>query len=195
MTKAWQEQGLSAAIDSQDDGSQSLGDPLPRSVVEALYAEHGDELRRLLLGILRDPQQASDVLQATFAKVLVQGHTSHEETRKAWLFRVAYHEALAWLRRRNVGDKVLKQVAWSQNNVTESSESNVLRGEIVDQVRDAIELLPAQQRQVLRMRIYEEKTFAEIAEELRIPLGTALGRMRSAMEKLRTSLNEHESEG
>jgi RNA polymerase sigma-70 factor (ECF subfamily) len=34
------------------------------------------------------------------------------------------------------------------------------------------------------MRIYEEKTFATIAEELGIPLGTALGRMRTALQKL-----------
>jgi hypothetical protein len=40
------------------------------------------------------------------------------------------------------------------------------------------------------MRIYEEKTFAVIAKELKIPLGTALGRMRAAMIKLRARLAE-----
>ncbi|NQU19940.1 MAG: hypothetical protein HQ567_01555 [Candidatus Nealsonbacteria bacterium] len=40
--------------------------------------------------------------------------------------------------------------------------------------------LPAKQREVVRMRIYEEKTFVRIAEELGIPLGTALARMRAA---------------
>ena len=42
------------------------------------------------------------------------------------------------------------------------------------------------------MRIYEEKTFAVIAQELDIPLGTALGRMRSALAKLRKILKSHE---
>jgi RNA polymerase sigma-70 factor (ECF subfamily) len=41
------------------------------------------------------------------------------------------------------------------------------------------------------MRIYEEKTFATIAQELKIPLGTALARMRSALIKLRTKLATH----
>ncbi len=36
------------------------------------------------------------------------------------------------------------------------------------------------------MRVYEQKTFATISEELNIPLGTALGRMRSALAKLRS---------
>ena len=40
------------------------------------------------------------------------------------------------------------------------------------------------------MRIYEEKTFAVIAKELKIPLGTALGRMRAALIKLRSRLSD-----
>jgi RNA polymerase sigma-70 factor (ECF subfamily) len=52
-----------------------------------------------------------------------------------------------------------------------------------------LEELPAEQRQVVRMRIYEEKTFAIIAKELKIPIGTALGRMRSALQKLKAKLD------
>lgn len=182
---------MSTALNSQDDGRPSDGVPLERSVVEALYAEHGDELRRLLLGVLRDSQLAADVLQATFAKVLTQGHTSREETRKAWLFRVAYHEALALLRRRSTSDKVLRQVAWSQDLVADGAEAGLLRDEVVHQVRDALETLSPEQREVVRLRIYEEKTFAEIASLLQIPLGTALGRMRGALEKMRGKLRDN----
>ena len=51
------------------DASQSDGQ-LERSVVETLYQEHEQELRRLLLGILRDHQLVGDVLHITFAKVI-----------------------------------------------------------------------------------------------------------------------------
>ena len=85
---------------------------LDPSVVAALYVEHGEELRRFLLGILRDAQLAADVLQATFVKMVQRGHETREESRKAWLFRVAYHEAMAIRRREGVGDKVLRRVAW-----------------------------------------------------------------------------------
>jgi len=50
--------------------------------------------------------------------------------------------------------------------------------------------LPPEQQQVVRMRIYEDKTFAVIAAELGIPLGTALGRMRTALIKLRAKLEQ-----
>jgi DNA-directed RNA polymerase specialized sigma24 family protein len=44
---------------------------------------------------------------------------------------------------------------------------------------------------VVRMRIYDEKKFAVIAEELGVPLGTVLSRMRAAMMKLEKSLGRH----
>lgn len=186
---------MSAARDSQPDAGSSAesspnASPLERSVVEALYQEHGDELRRLLLGILRDPQLAADVLQATFAKALVQGHTSREETRKAWLFRVGYHEAMALLRRRNTGDKVVRKLAWSQETNVDEADAGLIRREVVEAVRNVIAALPPDQAEVVRLRIYEERTFAQIATQLQIPLGTALGRMRAAMEKMKARLSE-----
>lgn len=160
------------------------------SVVAALYLEHGEELRRFLLGLLRDAQLAADVLQAAFAKMIERGHETREESRKAWLFRVAYHEAMALRRREGVGDRVFRQVAWQADGSSGSADEPVIRYESVEAVKTALEELPADQRQIVRMRMYEEKTFAVIAEELQIPLGTALGRMRAALIKLRTRLDE-----
>lgn len=177
--------------------------PLDSSIVAALYVEHGEELRRFLLGILKDAQLTSDVLQATFVKMVERGHETREASRKAWLFRVAYHEAMAIRRREGVGSKVLRRVAadlpaWhtsgAAGSATGGSDEPLLRLESVHAVREALNELPAEQRQVVRMRIYEEKTFATIAKELKIPLGTALGRMRAALIKLRAKLTDGPTE-
>lgn len=164
--------------------------PLDPSIVAALYVEHGEELCRFLLGILRDAQLANDVLQATFVKMAQRGHETREQTRKAWLFRVAYHEAMAVRRREGVSDKVLRRVAWHTEGAAGAADEPLLRIEAVQAVREALEELPPEQRQLVRMRIYEEKTFAVIAKELKIPLGTALARMRAAMIKLKGKLGE-----
>jgi len=161
---------------------------LDPSIVAALYVDHGEELRRFLLGILRDGQLTSDVLQATFVKMVQRGHETREDSRKAWLFRLAYNEAMAVRRREGVGDRVLRRVAWHSNGAAGGADEPLLRLEAVQSVRDALEELPPEQRQVVRMRTYEEKTFATIAKELKIPLGTALGRMRAATMKLRARL-------
>jgi RNA polymerase sigma-70 factor (ECF subfamily) len=55
-------------------------------------------------------------------------------------------------------------------------------------VRKAVEALPAEQREVVRLRIDEEKTFAEIAALTGKPLGTILTRMRLATKKLADAL-------
>jgi len=160
------------------------------TVVASLYLEHGDELRRFLLGLLRDSQLAADVLQATFAKMIERGHETREESRKAWLFRVAYHEAMAVRRRAGVSDRVYRQVAWQTADSAAAADEPAIRFESVEAVKAALDELPPEQRQMVQMRIYEEKTFAVIAAELQIPLGTALGRMRAALQKLRSRLDE-----
>jgi len=167
---------------------------LDPSIVAALYVEHGEELRRFLLGILRDGQLTSDVLQAAFVKMVQRGHETRADSRKAWLFRVAYNEAMAVRRREGVGDKVLRRVAWHSNGAAGGADEPLLRLEAVQSVRDALDELPREQRQVVRMRIYEDKTFATIAKELKIPLGTALGRMRAALIKLRARLADRTSD-
>jgi len=163
-------------------------DKLDPAVVAALYVDHAEQLRRFLLGLLRDPSLANDVLQATFTKAMQVGHTTSAESRKAWLFQVAYNEAAAIRRRQAIASRATRQWVWSQQVIDDAADQPLIRFETVEAVRAALAELPAKQRQVVRMRIYEEKTFATIAEELGIPLGTALARMRAALEKLRRSV-------
>ena len=174
-----------------DDQRAENDEKLDAAEISALYVDYGEQLRRFLTGLLRDSQLAHDALQATFAKAVRQGHTAREETRKAWLFRVAYNEAMALKRRQGVDARAMQKVAWSHEVGTKPADDPVIRFETVNSVREAIAELPAAQQRIVRMRIYEEKTFAVIAKELKIPLGTALARMRAATEKLKKRLENH----
>ena len=153
------------------------------------FEEHADELRHFLIGVLRDSSLANDAVQSAFTKMVERGHETKEETRKAWLFRVAYNEALAVRRRQATGNKILERVSWTVEQQARPDDA-LIQTEEIESVRTAIDELPPEQRRVVRMRIYEEKTFAVIAEELQIPLGTALGRMRTALMRLRKALQE-----
>lgn len=158
------------------------------AVVAALYAEHAVELRAVLRGLLRDPHRVDDALQATFTKALQAGHTVQPGSHKAWLLRVAANEALVILRRQEVRDRALQQLGWSCPDQIESAHDRVCRQEINEAVRAALNDLPAEQRQVVHMRIYEGKTFATIARELNLPFGTVVTRMQLALRKLRIKL-------
>ncbi len=162
------------------------------AIIEALLADHGAELQRFLIGVLRDPQLAGDALQNALVKMVERGHTAQEETRKAWLFRVAYNEALLLRRRQATGNNVLQRIARTAITEAAPADESVLRDEVVERVREALDQLPPDQRTMVRMRIYEQKTFKVIAEELQIPLGTALSRMRAALGQLRARLTEPE---
>lgn len=161
---------------------------LSPEAVAAMVAAHGQELQRFLLGVLRDTAIADDCLQATFTKLLERGHESRPETRRAWLFKVAFQEAMLAKRKAATGDRVLRKAAWGLNLQSDSPDGQAIRVESVEQIRQALDDLPPEQRKVVWMRIYEEKTFAVIADELHIPIGTALGRMRTALIKLRKAL-------
>jgi RNA polymerase sigma-70 factor (ECF subfamily) len=100
---------------------------------------------------------------------------------------------MAFRRRQAVGDKVVRRAAWTREVAARGADEPVIRFESVEAVRQAIAELPAEQQQIVRMRIYDEKTFAVISQELQIPLGTALGRMRTALQRLRKQLEELDS--
>ncbi len=154
-----------------------------------LYADIAPELRRFVLGVVRDPELTDDVMQATFVKVIEQGHQPRPETARGWLFQVALHEALAVRRRASVHDRSLQRLAGRQPRPAISPGDRLLQGETVEAVRKALDQVSDEQRTVILARMYEDKTFAEIAGELGLPLGTVLTRMRRGLEKMRTFLS------
>lgn len=170
--------------------SSADGSRIDPATVESLFREYGEELQAFLQGVLRDPQAVNDAFQNTFAKMSEKGHEVRPESRKAWLFRVAFNEAMLLRRKSSTGERVLRRVAWTKEELESPSDVRLIRHEECARVRAALDELPKDQQQVVRMKIYEEKTFAVIAAELKIPLGTALARMRAGLEKMRRKLEE-----
>ncbi|MEM8734945.1 MAG: sigma factor-like helix-turn-helix DNA-binding protein, partial [Planctomycetota bacterium] len=70
------------------------------------------------------------------------------------------------------------------------AEDSLASQEQVERLRVAIASLPEGQAEVVIRRLDREQSFAEIAEELELPLGTVLSRMRLAMAKLRKQIQE-----
>jgi RNA polymerase sigma-70 factor (ECF subfamily) len=162
---------------------------IDRAEVAVLYARYFAELRRFVLGVLGDPELTGDVLQATFARAIERGHTARTETIKGWLFQVAFREALTAQRRDRTREEASRRLAALGFSRGERPEEGLIREETVAAVRKALGELPAEQSKVVWARMYEDKTFAQIAEESGLPLGTVLTRMRLALEKLRRILN------
>ena len=156
----------------------------------SLFDELAPELRRFVLGVVRDPDLADDVMQATFLKAMERGHEARPETARGWLFRVAFHEALAARRRVSARDRGLRRLAGLGSTAdAHPPDGPLIRDETVTLVREAMARLPEEQRTIVLARICDDKTFAAIAAEAGLPLGTVLTRMRRALEKMRKTLS------
>ena len=182
-------------------------------LIECLYAKHHEELLRFLVGLLGDRHSAADALQLCFLKLVESGEQLEPEKLRAWLYKVAYNEAMQIRRRhgvqrRSLGQLIDRKIAAGQlpggvrglaEDATASSASSAssnlptaqaaaeqeVRLDREDLVRQAMETLTVDQRDVVDRRIYREQKFAEIAKELGLPLGTVLTRMRTALGRLK----------
>ena len=173
--------------DPTNSGKLVSPERLSAEAVRALYEVHGRDLLTFLIGVLRDPESAWDVSQITFQRLLEVGHLARNETVRGWLFKVAFHEAMAFRRKQSRGERLQRAVMDrldEEQGEFETAVQSLVRKEEVARLRDLMQQLPAEQQFVVRQRIQEEKTFAVIADELQVPLGTVLTRMRLAIQKL-----------
>jgi len=151
-----------------------------------------NDLTAFLLGILRDRHLAEDARQRTVMKALEASGSVRIPTIRGWLFRIALNEARAMLREGRRTDhprEFLAEADHSQSyghrNQESDNEDPLVQEELRRVLRESLELLPEEQREVIRRRVYLEMTFAEIAIEMKVPLGTVLTWMRRGVLRLR----------
>jgi RNA polymerase sigma-70 factor (ECF subfamily) len=104
-----------------------------------------------------------------------------------WLFVVARNRRIDWLRRERA--EVLYEFEQSEDEAPRADQQ-IIGAEQEGRVREALGDLPNEQREVLRRAFFEEEAHATIAAALNLPLGTVKSRIRLAMAKLRTRLED-----
>lgn len=157
--------------------------------IEQLHCEHADGLQRIAWSILRDWSLAADAVQESF--VLLTGQISEIEAahRVGWLVKTVQFHAHNLRRKRSRAERLPIEL-WTRGLSCEVEEADSRQqSERHEQLWQAVDGLPEKQQVVIRMRLRDERTFAEIAKELDVPLGTVLSRMRLALEKLRARMD------
>lgn len=157
----------------------SAGD---RSAFSNLLHEHEAGLMRYAIYFLRDIDLAQDAVQETFLRV--------------WKYREKYYQngsERAYLLHllKNVCCDMLKSQSNTNLPVDELAEmpiENAREYGFIGAVESAIQLLPADQREVFTLSHFEELTYTEIAQILRCSKGTVASRKRLAIESLRRHL-------
>ena len=183
------------------NGSNAEDVALMRRIVEAdetalgaLYDRWVRSLYSLVLHLLKDPDEAEDVVEETFWQAWRKA-SSYEPSRGAvstWLLTIGRRKALDRLRarKRSKEDTVTGEHGFDDLPSTAPDPSSEVEGaELREQIRAALNELPDEQREVLELGYFTGLSQSEIAEATGQPLGTVKTRMRLAMQKLREPLS------
>lgn len=160
------------------------GDPL---ALQELYDRYARATFGFLIGSLDDRASAEDVQQQVFLDVWRSAST-YDPARGSlltWIMSIARNRAIDHKRRRIPIP--------SGNMPAEHGDATVDEAEVLAErwrVASLLDRLHAEEREVLRLRFYEDLTQAEISERMEMPLGTVKMRMVDGLERLRELMGD-----
>ncbi|MEM9931534.1 MAG: RNA polymerase sigma factor [Bacteroidota bacterium] len=154
---------------------------------EQAYAEHADELRAFALARL-DEADAEDLLQEVWAALATSLETTTITQPRAWLYRVLRNRITDLLRRAS-GRPAFQDLTPEFDAVAEN-EYAADPDELWDEIEDALDQLPEDQREVFVRNELDGETLREIAEDLSLPLKTVISRKGYARRRLQDILQE-----
>lgn len=162
---------------------------------DELLARTQTGLYSYIIFIVHNKEIADDIFQETFLKAIqkLQMH-GYSPTGKfnAWMIRIAHNTIMDWYRRQKAkhlidtdGDD-LRIAQMSDEQLMETSREDLLaNAQVMNDVRSLIDFLPEAQREIVKMRYYQNLSFKEIAEQTGVSINTSLGRMRYALINMR----------
>jgi RNA polymerase sigma-70 factor (ECF subfamily) len=165
---------------------------------EILLTRHQERVYTKIHFIVRDSDLANDLFQDTFIKVLgllKAGKYIEEGKFLPWILRISHNMAIDHFRRNKKMKMVRSRDDFDVFSILDTGETHIEDQLVADQinsdVRDLIDHLPQDQQAVVRMRMYQDLSFKEIAESTGVSINTALGRMRYAVINLRKIIDEN----
>jgi RNA polymerase sigma-70 factor (ECF subfamily) len=189
-------QALSVDLSDQQLLEQYAGGS--EQALEVLIVRHRQKIFGFLIQKVKDEEVANDLFQEVFIKVirtLKTGRYNEEGKFLPWVLRIAHNLAIDHFRR--VKRQPLSRstdtydVFGSMASTERNREDDLVHERVLADALKLLEYLPEEQQSVLRMRIYEDLSFKEIAEQTGVSINTALGRMRYALINLRKLIAKH----
>ncbi len=155
-----------------------------------LVAKYSGVVLSKALAIVRDRELAAEISQQTFIKAYTNlGSWSGGESLAPWLTVIASHLAI------NLLDKIKRRnSAPLTDDVAEEEDFSEEREEKLARLREAVKLLPAQERDIIRLHYYENMKTGEIAEKLKLSPSNVLVKLHRIREKLKEQLKSQEDE-
>jgi RNA polymerase sigma-70 factor (ECF subfamily) len=149
----------------------------------------------LCYGMLNVEEDARDAAQETFISAFKNLSRFRGEAKvSSWLHRIAVNQCLTKQRRSKVRSETFLDEQKNEEEkyfvapVSQSPSKQFEQGEKQFKVRQALNSLPSELRQVIVMKEFEEMTFQEISDTLELPLSTVKSRVYTALKQMRMKL-------
>ncbi|MFN8322088.1 MAG: RNA polymerase sigma factor [Chitinophagales bacterium] len=166
--------------------------------LERLIHRHKDKIYTSIYLMVKDDYLAEDIFQETFIKAidyLRKGRYNDEGKFAPWVARIAYNLCIDHFRKlkrtpgivTSEGDDVFKYLRFDETPV----EEHVHLEKFETRLKELIEHLPEEQKEVVILRHFFNFSFKEVSEYTKAPMNTCLGRMRYALINLRKLMEEH----
>ena len=166
--------------------------------LEILIGRHKQRIYSFIYSKVLDRDISEDVFQDTFIKVintLKKGNYNEEGKFLPWVMRIAHNLVIDHFRKDNRMPSFRNTDEFDIFSVLSDSslnaEKRIIKDQIHSDVRNLVEELPEDQKEVLMMRIYRDMSFKEISEQTGVSINTALGRMRYALINLRKVIDKN----
>ena len=178
---------MSQPISSGDELGPPSRSPSPRGYLAEAYNRHAGSLYRYALMVLADHAAAEDAVHQAFAKLAGMGHrVTAIRADEAYLRIAVRNECWRLMRRR-------RREPYGLGDSPEPGLLEAVGPEGLDhderlRLEAALRELPPEQREVVHLKVYEGRTFQEIADWLGESVNTVASRYRYALQKLRTRL-------
>lgn len=163
-----------------------------------LINRHQQRIYNFIYSKVFDKEITEDIFQDTFIKViktLKRGKYNEEGKFLPWMMRIAHNLVIDHFRKSNRMPKFNCKGDFDILTLLEDerphAEQQIMQDQICHDLQILIEELPSEQLEVLKMRIYKDMSFKEIASQTNVSINTALGRMRYALINLRKIIDEH----
>lgn len=167
--------------------------------LEELIRRHKSKVYTSIYLLVKDSYLAEDLFQDTFIKVinnLKSGKYNEEGKFLPWVMRVAHNLVIDHFRREKRAPQITNVEGFDIFEVLkfhdETIENKLVKQQTQQDLKRLIQLLPAEQKEVLLMRHYGDLSFKEIADITGVSINTALGRMRYALNNLRKMISQKE---
>lgn len=160
----------------------------PRAHFEQTVLVHLDAAYNLARWLTRDEHDAEDVVQEAVLRAFRFFGGFHGGDSRAWLLTIVRHTGYTWLQKNRAHELLALDEAAEIAEPGPSPEEQVLQSVDRQSLRQALEELPVEFREVIVLRELEELSYKEIANVTGIPIGTVMSRLARGRKRLQDSL-------